>query len=195
MLKIRSVADLQVGDVGFGVIPGRVGGIVSFGQWLIDAANLARGRTTEQSWFTHTWIVAEVNPLTATAKIVEAMPRGARGVWLKGTDRIGPGNGWARWTGTEGPWQDEVTTAAREYVGTPYSFLDYLSLALLHLGLPRKLTAARVTDSGHMICSQLVDTVLTRAGVHLFDDGRLPQDVTPGALFRRCGALGNVCWW
>lgn len=195
MLKIQSVADLQVGDVGFGVIPGRVGGIVSFGQWLIDAANLAHGRTTEQSWFTHTWIVYRID--SAGAWIIEAMPHGANGRCLKGYDRIGPGYGWAR------PVAPELSTDAKmmvrqvatEYIGTPYSFLDYLSLALLHLGLPRALTARRVTDSGHMICSQLVDTVLTRAGVHLFDDGRLPQDVTPGALFRRCGALGEVCWW
>lgn len=82
-----------------------------------------------------------------------------------------------------------------ELVGVPYSFLDYLSLTLLHLGLPRRLTARRVTDSGHMICSQLVDTVLCRAGYHLFDDGRLPQDVTPGALFRRAGTLGEVTWY
>lgn len=195
MLKIQSVADLQVGDVGFGVIPGRVGGIVSFGQWLIDAANLAHGRTTEQSWFTHTWIVAATGD--GWAQIIEAMPHGARSVYLKGADRIGPGNGWARSVvpelGTDARML--VRQACLEYIGTPYSFLDYLSLALLHLGLPRRLTARRVTDSGHMICSQLVDTVLTRAGVHLFDDGRLPQDVTPGALFRRCGALGEVCWW
>jgi hypothetical protein len=201
MLKIQSVADLQVGDVGFGVIPGRVGGIVSFGQWLIDAANLAHGRTTEQAWFTHTWIVAAMSDAGngRSVMIVEAMPRGARSMWLKGQDRIGPGNGWARLDAI-GPERWPLTAlaigkAAREYIGTPYSFLDYLSLALLHLGLPRRLTARRVTDSGHMICSQLVDTVLTRAGVHLFDDGRLPQDVTPGALFRRCGALGEVCWW
>jgi hypothetical protein len=46
-----------------------------------------------------------------------------------------------------------------------------------------------------MICSQLVDTILCRAGYHLFADGRLPQDVTPGALFRRAGAYGDVMWW
>lgn len=202
MLKIQSVADLQVGDVGFSVIPGRVGGFVSFGQWLIDAANLLHGCDTEQAWFTHTYIVAsvrpadEINGIPALAEIVEAMPRGARSVWLHDDHetRIGPGFGWARLGGYVAT-SPTVTAVAREYLGTPYSFLDYLSLALLHLGLPRALVAKRVTDSQHMICSQLVDTVLMRAGVHLFADGRLPQDVTPGALFRRCGALGEVCWW
>jgi hypothetical protein len=40
-----------------------------------------------------------------------------------------------------------------------------------------------VADEGHLICSQLVDEAYLRAGVHLFDDGRLPGDVTPGDLW------------
>lgn len=192
MLKIQSVADLQVGDVGFYVIAGRVGGVVSFGQWLIDAVNLLRGRDTEQSWFTHVFVVVEADG--EHAMVLEAMPGGARVVPLALEDRIGPGYGWARLLLSDAQ-RDNVSAVWREYLGTPYSFLDYLSLALLHAGLPRRFTARRVTDSGHMICSQLVDTVLCRAGYHLFADGRLPQDVTPGALFRRAGALGDVVWW
>lgn len=183
MLKIESVADLRVGDIGFTTIPGRVGAGVALGQAILR----------DECWFTHTYIVAEANMLTASVKIVEAMPRGARGVWLQGSNRCTPGYGWVRLPLLADA--DTLTAAARELVGTPYSFLDYLSLALLHLGLPRKLTARRVTSSGHMICSQLVDQVLTDAGVHLFTDGRLPQDVTPGALFRQAGARGEVCWW
>lgn len=194
MLKVQTVDDLQVGDVGFYVIAGRVGGMVSAGQWLIDLVNLLRGRETEQAWFTHAFIVTKVAHAHALVEITEAMPRGARVVRLVGMDRCGPGYGWARLP-LNMEQQHLVSTIADEYVGVPYSFLDYLSLALLHLGLPRRLTAGRVTDSGHMICSQLVDTVLCRAGFHLFADGRLPQDVTPGALFRRAGALGDVMWW
>lgn len=191
MLKVQSVSDLQVGDIGFGMQNSRIGSVtVSLGQWLIDAAGLLHGRTTEQAWFTHTWIV--IGTGNGWVRAIEAMPRGARVVYLKDQDRIGPGHGWVRLPNVPA---DAVTSVGEEYIGTRYSFLDYLSLALLHLGLPRRLTAKRVTDSGHMICSQLVDTILTRAGVHLFDDGRLPQDVTPGALFRRAGAVGDVTWW
>jgi hypothetical protein len=193
VLKINSVADLQVGDVGFYTIAGKVGGFVSIGQWLIDFVNLLRGKDTEQSWFTHTFIVVEVSA-TGSVAIVEAMPRGARAVHLTGVDRIGRGYGWARLPLSDAQ-QHNVGAVWREYIGTPYSFLDYLSLALLHAGLPRRFTARRVTDSGHMICSQLVDTILCRAGYHLFADGRLPQDVTPGGLFRRAGAYGDVMWW
>lgn len=181
-LKINNVNDLQVGDVGFAIIGGRLGAGVALGQAILR----------DECWFTHTYVVAE-KPGHGKL-VVEAMPSGARGVYLTGyRDRCGPGFGWVRL-----PLTDEqralVSPTALRLIGTPYSFLDYLSLALLHLGLPRRLTAGRVTSSGHMICSQLVDAVLCRAGFHLFDDGRLSQDVTPGALFRRAGALGEVCW-
>ena len=45
--------------------------------------------------------------------------------------------------------------------------------------------AERIMDRGEMICSQLADQALTDAGFHVFDDGRLPQDVVPAELFRK----------
>ncbi len=194
MLKISSVNDLQVGDVGFSIIPGGVGGFVSLGQGLIDVANIVRGRAVEGAWFTHTYIVVAA-PGDGTAQIVEAMPSGARAVWMEtGAARIGPGYGWARLELSD-LQRALIAQDATFRVGTPYSFLDYLSIAALHLGLPRRWLAGRVTSSAHLICSQLVDTAYLMAGVHLFDDGRLPQDVTPGALFQRLGASGEVVWW
>jgi len=183
MLQIETVEDLLPGDVGFSTIGGRVGPWVALGQAMLR----------DECWFTHTWVVADVFPNLDSAYAVEAMPGGAQKVALHGQDRIGPGFGWIRLPLTL-PQRASVLEYALETVGTPYSFLDYASIALLHLGLPRRLTAGRVSSSGHMICSQLVDHVLCRAGFHLFDDGRLSQDVTPGALFRRAGALGEVCW-
>ena len=192
MLKISKVADLQVGDVGFYTIAGRVGGFVSFGQWLIDAVALIQGKNTEGSWFTHAFLVIQENG--ESRQIIEAMPGGARLVWLRGSDRTGYGYGYARLGLTEGQ-RGRILSEALALEGTPYSFLDYLSIALLHLGLPRKFTAKRVADSGHMICSQLVDFVLCRVGMKLFADGRVSQDVTPGALFRKAGGIGEVMWW
>jgi len=175
-VRIQGVTDLQVGDVGFSVIGGQVGALVSLGQAILTPA----------CWFTHTYIVAEKLPNAVS--VVEAMPGGARRRFLYGRDRIGEGFGWARL-----PMSDEqrssVTIHALELQGVPYSFLDYLALAT-----HGRILRGRVTSSGHMICSQLVDQVLTRAGVQVFDDGRLSQDVTPGALFRRVGALGEICW-
>jgi hypothetical protein len=84
---------------------------------------------------------------------------------------------------------------AHEHLGIGYSFLDYLALALLHLekiytGRPTGQSTWRITrwvrkrvqDSGHMICSAFVDHWASHLGFELFDDGRLPGDVTPSDL-------------
>jgi hypothetical protein len=88
-----------------------------------------------------------------------------------------------------------IAANAAEHLGTGYSFLDYLAVALLHVeklltGRPTgqsrwRITAwvrKRVQDSGHMICSAFVDHVFTHMAYELFDDGRLPGDVTPADL-------------
>jgi len=75
-----------------------------------------------------------------------------------------------------------ISGEARQLIGTPYSFADYLALSLAHLGVRARPLRSYILGSGHMICSQLVDEVYRRQGVHLFDDGRLPMDVTPGDL-------------
>jgi hypothetical protein len=83
-----------------------------------------------------------------------------------------------------------VAAAARGYVGTPYSFADYAAIAGVRLGIKNGPIRRYVTTSKHMICSQLADQSLTDAGFHVFTDGRLPQDVTPGALRARLMELG-----
>jgi hypothetical protein len=75
-----------------------------------------------------------------------------------------------------------VVAEARKLIDTPYSPLDYVAIGLLHLRLPSGWVRKRVQASGHMICSQLVDATFERAGIHLFDDGRLPGDVSPADL-------------
>lgn len=80
--------------------------------------------------------------------------------------------------------RDRVDAAGRALAGTPYSFLDYLSIALLHYGIRPAWLLRHVETSRHMICSQLVDTAYAAAGVHLFTDDRFPGDVTPGDLDR-----------
>jgi hypothetical protein len=63
-----------------------------------------------------------------------------------------------------------------------YGFLDIAALGLRQFGINLGFINRRITRSDRMICSQLVDEVYKRAGVHLFTDGRLSQDVTPGDL-------------
>jgi hypothetical protein len=85
-----------------------------------------------------------------------------------------------------------VFKLAQEYVGTTYSWADYLYLALWRLRIrPQRLRDA-ITDNERMICSQLCDNFAERLGLHLFTDERLERAVTPGDLFRLFEGNG---WW
>jgi len=157
--------ELLPGDVGFATIGGRLGTMVSVGQAIIG----------DGCRFTHAWIYV------GDGDVLEAMPEGAR------VRPYAPGHGPVYRLPLGGLIETE------HLIGTPYSFADYLALALHHRAPRARITAwvrRYVTDSGHMICSQLVDHMLCRAGYHVFDDGRLPQDVTPGDLYYACAEQG-----
>lgn len=171
---INDVRDLMPGDIGFAMIPGRVGAWVSIGQALLR----------DSCRWTHAFLVID------RGQAVEAMPAGARIVPLE--PRTGEHFAYLRLPLTE-IQREAVATVGRSLEGTPYSFADYLALAALEWRLPgHRLLRGYVADSGHMICSQLVDHALCRGGYHLFDDGRWSQDVTPGALFWQALRLGWV---
>jgi hypothetical protein len=124
--------------------------------------------------YEHAAVVTGVHPLT----IVEAKPSGAAEVPYRyeGRNII-----WS--TGTvEPPDREAVVAAARHYIGTPYSFLDYLALALHRLHIPAPGLRSDIASTGRMICSQLVDRCELHGGLHLFTDGRWPGYVTPAAL-------------
>lgn len=114
--------------------------------------------------------------------VVQAMPSGAE---LIPIEEASPAIQWS--TGRFGLTEDQrdaMVVVAVALVGIPYSFLDYASIGLAHYRIRPAWVRDFVADTGHMICSQLVDEVYLRAGVHLFDDGRLPGDVTPGDLWK-----------
>jgi hypothetical protein len=166
--------NLLPGDVGFSTIGGRVGALVNLGQSLLR----------DSSRYTHTWICVETYKGGAVT-VLEAMPSGAR---IRLYDPAKDGGPVYRLS-LEDRQRDAVRAQATGLVGTPYSFADYLALALWEWIPAARISKALrryVTNSGRMICSQLVDHVLTQAGYHLFDDGRLPQDVTPGDIFYAC---------
>lgn len=154
----------EAGDIGFGIIPGGVGGFVALGQLMLgDACR-----------YTHAFVVVEDD------QVVEAMPAGAHLVPIG--RRAGSEYAYVRLPLTEDQRQ-AFLRAARGYVGVGYGFSTYLALALAQWGIPHRLLRSSISRRGRMICSQLVDQALTDAGVHLFADGRLPQDVTPGDLY------------
>jgi hypothetical protein len=100
--------------------------------------------------------------------------------------------------------RQRVINEACQLLGRPYSLLDYLALGLWHLGRKRRYdepvrgfslaswARERVQYSGHLICSALVDLVYDRANIHLYDDGRLPGDVTPSDLDGWVQAHGHI---
>lgn len=78
----------------------------------------------------------------------------------------------------------DITARALELVGTPYGFLDLLSLGCLQYGIKPRFIRNRVRRSDRLTCAQLVDACYAAAGLHLFTDNRVPMDVTPGDLGR-----------
>jgi cell wall-associated NlpC family hydrolase len=114
--------------------------------------------------------------------IVQAMPGGAELISLEeASEPVIWSSGLIPLTDSQ---RDAMVLEAVALVGTPYSYLDYVSLGLAHFRVRPAWVTDFIADSGHLICSQLVDEVYLRASVQLFDDGRLPGDVTPGDLYK-----------
>jgi hypothetical protein len=122
---------------------------------------------------------------TAGHWVFEAHPDGARFRLLEGKPEDIPGCLWS--TGYFGvtPQQRQVamTMIPHSLQGLPYSAADYFALAAHRLHAPfSPLLKNYVADSGHMICSQLIDQVYAWLDIHLFDDGRWPGYVDPWDL-------------
>ena len=114
-------------------------------------------------------------------KVIQAQPGGAECIALKDANPV------YRWsTGRVALTAYErilIVKAAYGLVGTPYSYADYLSIALAHWHIRPRVVRDYVSDTHHMICSQLVDYAYLTAGVRLFPDNRIPGDVTPADLW------------
>lgn len=170
------------GTIGLSRIDGTLGWWISAGQALSgDAAG-----------WTHAFLVLDGDT------VIEAQPKGATLAPL--APYLEPGaavflHGWPRLNPVQ---VARLRNEAKRLVGTPYSFLDYVSLAALAVQIRPQWLKKYVASSGHMICSQLVDHLMCRVGAHLFDDGRPSQDVTPGdicnAYIRAISQAGlNAC--
>lgn len=177
----------QAGEVGFTWIQGWTGFWVSFGQWLLGDGGLwpwtRKSKQLPKGRPTHVFQVLE------DGVIIEAQPGGAR-VGHTSLYRNRP----VLYTSL--PLTNEqraaVSAIALRYEYTPYSFLDYLYLALWRFGIRPDWLRDKVRDSGHMICSQMVDKIQEEIGMNWFTDLRLNQDVSPGEQFALVEQKG---WW
>ncbi len=178
---MSTLSDLRPGDIGFANIVGAAGVLVWAGQKLLAATE--RGEYKIK----HVFVVTQGSAIAP--KIVQAMPSGAEEIhidesWLSQPfTYVRPNYPGGRDQGFR------VAEMAQRMVGTPYSFLDYAAILGLHAGVKNGLVWRRVKSSGHMICSQLADQAMADAGWHVFDDGRLPQDVMPIELYRKMRSM------
>lgn len=117
-------------------------------------------------------------------KIMEARPGGAGLNFVDTYD----GMVWSHFDLTAAERSD-IVAAALECAGKPYGWLDIAAIALAQKRLGATVDSEtwwvkRVSNIDTLICSQLVDLCYGDAGVHLFNDGRLPGLVSPGDLGR-----------
>jgi hypothetical protein len=154
------------GDIGLYHIPGLGGFLIGLGQRLLG----------DSSYYSHAFLVMPYG------RSLAAQPGGARYDDLSYYEGAIFSSGLTPLTPEQ---RDSIVAEADKLVRTPYSWLDYAAIGMHRFGVRFGFVERRVVGSGHMIYSQLVDEVYRRAGINLFDDGRLPQDVTPGDIYDR----------
>lgn len=168
------MTQLFPGDVGFSKITGLTGLFVRFGQFIVG----------DDSPFTHVFVVTNTNP----GLVLEAMPNGMRTRVFTGAE---VGVAYARL-----PLSDEqrrmVPLVSKQFENVKYGFSAYLYLFLNRFGGAPARLKRYIETNGRMICSQTADEFLRRLNYHVFNDGRMPHDVTPGDLFNELALQGRI---
>lgn len=153
------------GDIGLTEIEGLVG-------WLVKLLQYLNGDFEKP---THVYVVLD------DETVFEAQPGGAVITPLSEYD-----NRWREYVAVDlTPEQRmRIVNRARTYVGTGYNWTTYFYLAAYRLHFRPKWLKRRVQNDKRLICSQAADKIYADEGVHLFNDGRMPYDLTPGDLGR-----------
>ena len=179
------------GDIVFCTIAGGAGAVVAAGQLLLAAGE--RGwvwDTGVKEWWRkrHVGVAVWHEGLLC---IVQAMPGGVEMVPLDVTGGkytiLRP-----NYSITPGDLNQAklVARAAMEYIGTPYDFATYAAIPAYRRGLRTQSIEEIISGIDTMMCSRMVDAALDFAHYHLFDDGRLPGNVTPSELYRQLKRQG-----
>lgn len=120
--------------------------------------------------------------------IIEADPSGAR------INDLAVYDGMPQWWSVRDASDRQrsvIVAAAYSHVGDPYSWIDDACIGLtdiLGVHVP-PYVRERLGRSDRLMCSQLIDRCWFQAGIHLFDDGRLDGDVSPGDLLPFCEVI------
>jgi hypothetical protein len=180
--------ELRSGDIMFGPIGGAVPGLlpVGAGQLLLFVSRRWWRMTRSiRTWF-HIRHVGIVDTYSgADIDIIQAMPAGVEAARLDPAKHWTSGHVYVRpdypYPGQGG----DVADAALSYLKRRYGFLTYAKLAAgaLRMRFTEGWLRRHLSTRKDMICSQLVDQSLADAGYHVFDDGRLPQDVVPAEMY------------
>lgn len=154
----------HAGDIGLTQIKGRVGRGIRVAQFMAGGGF---------------WDYEHAFVMTNWTELVEAEPGGAIVSDLSRYDDCD-----VVFLRCPDEFRTAVAAAALGMVDVPYSFLDYESLFLRHIGIKADRLEKYIRDSGHMICSQLADRAANLGGWILFDDKRWEGDVMPADITR-----------
>lgn len=168
----------QPGDFACVHTRGDTGVLITIGEFL--------NGTPDTSWWDHACIYVGMPDLNAQyGYVLGAQPGGARLAPLRYAQMTGEDANWLWSTGKIKPTDAQrkaIVAQALACKGIGYSAADYFALAAHRFHIPTPQLREYIKDSGHMICSQLVDRCYLNSGVHLFTDGRWEGDVTPADL-------------
>lgn len=173
--------DVLPGTTGLTSISGEVGRLIRLGQWLAENPVNRWWGKNDEPYYQHAFIYLGPTQLYPEGAIIEAEPGGAR---VRSVNEYGT----IYWCNAiayhKAPPHEirAIANTAATYVGIPYSFLDYFSIAAhrLHVWVPGLKRYIKSTE--HMICSQLCDFAYEANGIQLFKD-RWPGYVMPMDLY------------
>lgn len=164
---------LLPGDFGLVTIEGNVGKLIRFGQWLNGDGF---------SNYEHAFIYI------GNGQIIEAEPGGARIAQLSEYDGRS-----IRWSSDLIELTDTDRTRLVEWavskLNAPYSFLDYLAIALYRFHIKVPFITKHVEESGHLICSVLVADAYASIGIQVGRDDNQSYLTTPGKLDKYLDSL------
>lgn len=188
-------SSVRAGDVLFtdmaGIVPGLFPVGVGQGALFLTRRWWRMARRWRTWWTRRHVAIVDITD----AYIIQAMPKGCEMVPIGTRAHEGKNIFIRPHYASEGASGLAVARYAESYVGTPYNSATYLKLAAgaFRMRLTERWLIKHMSTRSDMMCSQHVDQSLADAGWHVFDDGRLPQDVVPAELFE--GLLAMPGWF